>query len=248
MDQKVSSQFELDNMLELIFKDRLRYASLHSAAINNELQTPLIIIQGLVDNLLKGGVKNPEKQLREIAEETRRLIAALERLVFIHPVEPFEMKKFSIRNAIDDVLKFFEKEFLEKGISIRIDADTKLHINSDPNRLKSILSALIQNAIESFDENQKKESKSISIHAFEENDGFHLSISDTGQGISKDLQKKIIEDIFINRNVMPVRLGLGLALAKKVANDLDIAIGFVSEESRGTNFTLTFKKQLFSKV
>lgn len=239
---KPAFEFNFDEMLEIIFQDRVRYSSLHSAAVNHELQTPLVIIRGLAESLLRNQIKDPQAHLREIANEADRLLKVLDAMVFIPPPEPFQMQNISLRSIIEQVIIFFEKTCLEKGISLQIDVAEHLRVEAEPSRLKSILSALIQNAIESFEDKPKTETKNITIHAQDAADGLHLSISDTGSGISNEIQKKIVEEIFERRNILPIKLGLGLAFAKKLANDLNIKLGFVSEKFRGTNFTLTFKK------
>lgn len=233
--------YSVDELLEILYQDRVRYASLHSAAVNHELHTPLVIIRGLAESLLKRTTQNPQAHLREIADEADHLIKVLDKMVYRPPIEPFRFQNISLREAIEQVLVFFEKTCLEKGISIRLDVDQHHRIESEPNRLKSILGALIQNAVESFEDKKAQDARNITIHAQDASDGLHLIISDTGSGISDEIQKKIVEEVFKQKNIS-AHSGLGLALAKKIANDLDIRMGFVSEKNRGTNFTLTFKK------
>jgi signal transduction histidine kinase len=236
-----SLEYSVEELLEIVFQDRVHYAAMHSAAVNHELHTPLVIIRGLAESLLKRAVQNPQKHLREIADEADHLLKILDKMVYRPPVEPFHKQNISLLEAIDQVLVFFEKVCLEQGISIRVDVDESLRVESEPNRLKSILGALIQNAVESFEDKKIGTARIITIHAQEAKDGLHLMISDTGRGISDEVQKKIVEEIFKQKNIS-THSGLGLALAKKIANDLDIKMGFVSEKLHGTNFTLTFKK------
>jgi signal transduction histidine kinase len=241
-DENKSSKIAADDMLEIIFHDRIRFASLHSAAMSHELYTPLVIIRGLAESLLRKPNQDPQPHLREISSEAERLLKIIDAMVSLSPAEPLSLQKISLREMIDRVTIFFERECLEKGISIRIDVDEKINIESEPHRLKSILGALIQNAIEAFENKPAREVKSITIHAEEVAEGIHLTISDTGMGIPNEVQKKIAEQIFSNKKSFEIKSGLGLAMAHKMATDLGIKLGFVSEKSRGSSFTLTIKK------
>lgn len=237
-----SSELFTPEMLDIIFKDRMRYASLHSAALNHELQTPLVIIRGLAESLLRKSGQETQRQLREIANEAGRLLQILDAMVFVSPTDPWRLQNVSLKTVIDQVIIFFERICLERGISIRVNVDEKEWVESEPNRLKSILGALIQNAIESFANKPIRESKSITIHIQNEGGKKHLIVSDNGGGISAAKQKQIREDILLDRAPLPFDFGLGLALAHKSANELGATLSFVSEEFRGTSFTITFGK------
>lgn len=232
----------VDEILEVIFRDRLRYAALLSAAVDHELHTPLVIIRGLAESLLRKPGSNEQARLQEISREAEHLLKILDAMSFVSPADPIQMQNVSLKEKINQVVVFFEKSCLEKGISIRVDVEDHLRIESEPNRLKSILIALMQNAVDSFKDMSGNELKSVTIHARNNKEHLHLIISDTGEGMSIESQNHINNEIFSNRKNLNLKSHMGLTLAQKMANDLKIKLAFVSEKSRGTTFTLTFVK------
>ncbi len=234
-------------LVEIIFRDRMKYLSLLSSAIVHELHTPMVIIRGLAESLLRNSNQNPHANIREISKESEHLIKILEAMAFVSTsVEKVKMQNLSLKNILDQVVVFFEQTCLEKKISLRIEVEDLLRVESEPNRLKSILITLISNAVESFDNMTTNKIKSITIHAKKEKKNLHLIISDTGIGMCPLIQERILKGLFFNTKDRQQKSGLGLALAQKMAMDLNIDLGFVSEELRGTSFTLSFPQNVHS--
>ena len=231
-----------DDVLDIIFRDRIRYASLHSSALNHEIYMPLLIIRGLAESLLRKPAQDPQAHLHEISNESARVLKLLDSMNFLAPVEPVKKQKISLRTMVEQVVLLHEQQCLDKSISIHIDVSETAVVDSEPYRLQSIIGALLQNSIESFANKPAKDVKSITIHLKENANEIHLTIADTGMGISSSIQTKITEEIFSSRKSYGIKSGLGLIMAKKLADDLDISLEFISEIRRGSSFTLTFKK------
>lgn len=240
---QIQNEFiKTEDVLDIIFYDRLKYASFLSDALDHELITPLVIIRGLTESLLRHPEQNPQANLREISRETENLLKILEAMSFVEPSDQLKIQSVPLRKVVDQAIIFFEKTCLEKGISMRVEVDDDLIVESEPNRLKSILVSLIQNAVESFENKSSRELKSITVHVQNTSDQLHLIISDTGVGMSHEAQTYITNDVFLNRKPLEINVNLGLALAHKIAKDLMHKLSFVSEKLRGTSFTLTFLK------
>lgn len=230
-----------NEIVEIIFRDRMKYLGLLSSAVVHELQTPLVIIRGFAESLLRNPSQNPAVNLREISKESEHLLKILAAMIFVAPaIEQIKIQNLSLRDVLNQVIIFFEKTCLEKGISLRVDVDDHLRIESEPNRLKSILISIINNAVESFESVSRNDVKSITIHTQRDEKNLHLIISDTGVGICPVVQEQILKNLFFSIKKMQKKSGLGLVMAQKMANDLKIKIGFLSEEFRGTSFTLSF--------
>ena len=54
------------DILEIIFKDRLNYSTLVSAAVDHGLHTPIVIIKGLAEILLRDPDQDPRENLKKI--------------------------------------------------------------------------------------------------------------------------------------------------------------------------------------
>ncbi len=234
----------VDEFLNLIFRDRIRCTTLISAATHHELYTPLVIIRGLAESLIRNPDLDPKAHLREISKEADQLLKVLDAMNFKNPGEEVRLQNILLRKVAEESILFFEKVCLEKGISIRLEIDEHLHVYAEPVRLKSIIIALIENAVDSFANQKITPIKSITIHADSSNDAVHLIVSDTGTGISLENQFIIQQQLAKSPVAMDINHFLSLALARKLADDLGIKMSFVSEKARGTSFTLSFIKKI----
>ena len=65
-----------------------------------------------------------------------------------------------------------------------------------------------------------------------------IQVSDTGPGIPRDRLETIFEEFMTTKRG---GLGLGLAISKRIVEQLDGTIGVESEAGHGTVFTVTFQ-------
>lgn len=231
------------DLLEIIFQERLKYSALVSSAIDHSLHTPVIIIKGLAEMCLRNPEQDPLPILKKISREAEHILKLLTAMNVTRTPDPIQMQNLSLRETIDRVLIFFEKRCLENGISIKIDVNSAVRVEADPHRLRNVLISLLQNAVDSFDHVSASAPRSILIHTQNHDGRVDLVISDTGSGISTEMQEQVINQILsgkIKENQQ--RTYLGLALAKKMSDDMGIKLGFVTEQKKGTSFTVSFPK------
>lgn len=176
-------------------------------------------------------------------------------------VKHLEISAKSMRNYIDDLLKYYKagdtlKIRENKSLSdivntindmyrndstvIKISEDFKF-TNIPVVALQQILSNLIDNAIKYND----KDKTLIIISAHQSNDHYSLTISDNGKGISNEHQK-IIFDLFKTTGSLDKYgkkgSGMGLATVKKLVNNLGGTIKVESTLGIGSIFTWTIKR------
>ncbi len=236
-----------EELLEHVFHDRMEYLGIMSSAVVHQLQIPLIIMRGKVESYLRHPELSPKQTLSEFAKEFESLLKLLDSMVFVSPSSrEIKQEALSIKSLIEKLMIIFESACTSNAISYQINIDPELKIYSEPNRLKHILLALITNAVDSFRDLDKAMSRNILFHTRCDAQGIHLIISDTGCGMSEQVQKKILTQAFFSTKHHQASSGLGLALARKMASDLKIDMNFLSEEGKGTSFSLTFPKNLYS--
>ena len=236
-----------DEILEFIFRDRMEHLGVMSSALVHEMQTPLVIMRGRVESLLRHPEQDVERGLREISEECRHLLKLLDSMTFVSSGDKQPLSEnLALYSLVDDVLVFFENICIEKGITLRNEVPTSIRINSDPARIKSILMSLIKNSVESFAKSTTESQRSIVIHTQKDPKCLHLVVSDTGSGMCPLVQTRVFKTPFFSTKVNHKGSGLGLSLAQKMANDLKLEISFVSHEDRGTSFSLSFPTNIYS--
>jgi len=232
------------DLLEIIFQERLKYSALVSSAIDHGLHTPMIIIKGLAEMCLRNPDQDPRPNLKKISNEAEHILKLLSAMSIVSSTEPLQMQNLCLRNIIDRAIVFFEKRCLENGISIKIDVSDSVRVEGDPDRLRNILISLLQNAVDSFENIPPTAARSIMIHTQTHNDRLDLVISDTGGGIDPQIQKHVVDKILFGQaEASQHNTYLGLALAKKMSDDMGIKLVYVTGKDKGTSFSVSFPKK-----
>ena len=120
----------------------------------------------------------------------------------------------------------------EVDIVLKSDID-ETRLFADKDLLIRVFNNLIKNAIQATPEDVVT---SINIKLTVDGDYYLVSIQDNGQGMSKELQKKIFVPNFTTKST---GAGLGLAMVKQIVHNHNGEIWFESEEGYGTTFFLT---------
>jgi signal transduction histidine kinase len=119
--------------------------------------------------------------------------------------------------------------------------DGNLLINTDKEKVHSILTNFIKNAI------KFSHSGEVEVGSFLEDDKLFIYVKDMGIGIPKKVQK-VIFNRFVQADLSFTRpyegSGLGLAIAKAYAELLDGKIWLESEEGKGSTFWFSISLKL----
>ncbi|WP_190615423.1 sensor histidine kinase [Tepiditoga spiralis] len=197
--------------------------------VSHELRTPLTTLNGYIKMLKRWG-KNDEKLLEESIEKietsTNYLKSMIEKLLILSkPDFNPEISIFNISDAIKEVLKLYntqERKFIEKGTSFNVETSFEYLI--------IILKTLIENAV-------KYSEKEIEI-IYDKNS---IIIKDFGIGIPEDKVEHIFERFYqADTSRKDFGHGLGLSIAKKLCEKLNIKIVANSKINEGSSFKLMF--------
>jgi signal transduction histidine kinase len=105
-------------------------------------------------------------------------------------------------------------------------------IEGDRFALGRVYRNLITNAIQATEPGGH-----VTIATSRTRDHVEVNVTDTGSGIPADRLPKIFDDFVTTKRR---GLGLGLAISKRIVEQLDGTITVESEVGRGTSFTLRF--------
>jgi signal transduction histidine kinase len=154
----------------------------------------------------------------------------------------FHAELIDLTNLINEVGKTHQMEIANKKIKLNLNISQKLSdIIIDPEKLKIILDHYLSNAIKFSHDNS-----SIDISAYPENeDQFRIDVKDYGIGISKE----DIHNLFIPFQQLSVGMskifqgaGLGLALARSIAEAQYGEVGVDSVLGKGSTFYAIFRR------
>ena len=214
------------------------------ANMSHELRTPLNSILGfsqMLNEQIPGELN--EKQISyvsNIMKSSKHLVELINDILDLSKIEAGKMELeceiFPIVDLIDETVTLMQPLASKKHISTVKDIQTEnMEIYADRKKIKDIMHNLLSNAVKFTPDRGK-----ICIKESHSNERLHISISDTGIGISKDDQLKIFEPFkqvnsFLTREVEGT--GLGLAIVKKYVKMHGGVLKVESDIGKGSTFT-----------
>jgi len=215
--------------------------------VSHELRTPLAVIIGYLECLTDGLYGQIEVKhhdiLQVVAKQSSHLKNMIDQILIFSRLEadrqPVRVGEFSIHNIINDLRETFEFLCRQKGLALSWDVPGRLStLKSDADRVKDILSNLLQNAVKYTDEG----SIFVSVRELPATDSIVLEVADTGIGIPEHYLPTIFEPF---RQVHKTStgnsrggIGLGLSIVKKHVEQIKGTITVESELGKGSTFKI----------
>jgi signal transduction histidine kinase len=225
--------------------------------MSHEIRTPMNSILGFAKLLENDNL--PDSEHREyisyIINSGERMLNIINDIIDISKIEAgiinINYSKTNINNQLDIIHSFFKKEANIKGINLSIKTtlfDNQAIINTDSDKIFTILSNLIKNAIKYTDSGTIELGYYLRTKYAKISDAFSVLyeleyfVKDTGIGITKEKQE-IIFDRFVQSDFEnqgnPEGTGLGLSISKAYVEMLGGRIWVESEENEGSIFFFT---------
>jgi len=202
--------------------------------IAHELRTPLSSIQGELEGMIDGLIKIDKERLLSLLEETGRLKKIIEGLEELSKAEAsiLELKRqmINLKSFLSNIKERFEKLFTDKGIRLELECPDTLKLYADPDKISQIMINLLSNALKAT-----KRDGDVRIKAGIRNTEVFIEVKDTGQGIKKEYLPFVFERFY---KTSEGGLGLGLTIAKELADAHGGRIEVKSEYGKGSIFTL----------
>jgi len=237
---------------QLIQAGKMTTLGVMAAGMAHEINQPLNVIQVCADfflKMLKRGATIEDDDLRSMAND---IVANVERATgvikhvrdFARQSEPVR-SKVNINDPVEDVFKVLGHQLKVHDIDVTLDLDPDLpEILAEHNRLEQVFINLVSNAIDAMDEKSNQpdnsdDSNKLTIKSTLEDKRVTVTVSDTGTGMSEEIQAKLFEPFFTTKKVGK-GTGLGVSISYGIVKDYDGDIEIESEVGKGTTFKLTF--------
>lgn len=209
---------------------------------SHEFRTPLSTVMSSASLINqyneRGEIEKVNKHVLRIKSSVNHLTSILNDFLSLGKLE--EGKMDVIKEPID--IREFLKEISEE-IAPTLKTGQELHfnfmngpdkVNSDTRILRNILFNLVSNASKYSEPNKR-----IYIDCSSENIGVIFAVRDEGIGIPKEDQKHMFDRFFRASNAGSVQgTGLGLNIVKRYVELLGGRISFITEDGRGSIFTV----------
>lgn len=212
------------------------------ADASHELRTPLAVIQTASEIALRGKAKTKEdykKVIDQTYRESSRMARMVEELFLLSRADAenanFQFENFYLDRLVKEIADETKPMFFQKKLRFINIAKDKVIIKGDRNRIKQLVLIILDNAIKFT-----PEGGTVSIKTGKSAKPF-ISIADTGIGIPKADQKKIFYRFFqVDKSRSERGEGLGLSIAKSIADSHNAKISVKSALEKGTEFKVIF--------
>ena len=217
--------------------------------ISHEFRTPLTIIGGMIQQV----VKSPEKWLQKggqlIARNNAQLLHLVNQILDLRKLESGNLQLEEIQGDIISYLRYILESFQSLGESKELrlhflSKEDELWMDYDKEKILRVVSNLLSNAMKFTPKGgdvyliiESRESSVDNLRLTTHD--LRLKVKDTGIGIPKD-KIPYIFDRFYQADDSTTRegegTGIGLALTKELIKLMEGTIEVESEEGKGTSF------------
>ncbi|MCX6951213.1 MAG: ATP-binding protein, partial [Verrucomicrobia bacterium] len=234
----------------LVFHDVTRLRELEGvrqdfvANVSHELRTPLSLIKSTAETLLDGAKDDPAvatRFLEIIDKHANRLTLLIDDLLLLARLDSgrieLKFQALELRDAAQDSLDDFGIMARARGVTLANAVPSGLVARADPERLRQVLSNLIDNAIKY---GRAEGHVTVGGRALGEN-RVELSVRDDGPGIPMEAKERVFERFYRvdkARSREQGGTGLGLAIVKNVMQAHGGEVRVESAPGTGTTFFL----------
>jgi len=219
------------------------------ASVSHELRTPIAAIFSASENIRDGyveGRKNLKFYGSILTSQARQLIDLVDRILLFASTRSGKTQYVLCPLAVPEILRAVRKnvaELVEEAdcrVEERVDSELPQVLGDMP-AVCVCLQNLIANAIKYGGEERWIGLSAECVDTEKHGKEVRISVQDHGKGISNAELPHIFEPFYRSPQVVAAQIhgtGLGLALAKRIAEALGGRISVVSELGVGSTFTL----------
>jgi len=228
---------------------QLEEASQHKsqflANMSHELRTPLNAILGYAELIVDGAYGDPSEKmlgvLKRLEGQGKHLLGLINDVLDLSKIEAgqlvLELSDYCIQDIAQAVCSTLEPLATDKKLGFKVEVAPRLPPgHGDGRRLTQVLINLVGNAIKFTDAGE------VAIKAEAYNGSFHVSVRDTGPGISSADQARLFQEFQQGDSTITKKkggTGLGLAISKRIIEMHGGRIWVESQPGQGSTFTFT---------
>lgn len=225
---------------DLQHAERLAALGKFSASIAHEIKNPLggILMNTQLAEQQLGAAPVDVSAIKEtlgfVREETWRADRILKNLMKFSRQEKPPMNVIDLCVRIRRTLQILKPTIDQAGVTLVLDLPSEnVPVRANDDQMQEVLTNLIQNAIHAMRERVLRE---LTIR-LTVTDHVQLTIADTGQGMSEEIQRHLFEPFFTTKPIGE-GTGLGLSVCHGILKTHGGKIDVQSKLDQGTTFTL----------
>ncbi len=231
----------LQNRLH-IEKQLTEYKLMFFTNISHEFRTPLTLIKGAIDKIIKDKKYSKELNypIQLMNKNTNRMLRLVNQLLEFRKVQKgkltLQLEKIDVVSFIKELSVNFEELAKEKSINFHFNSSSESYdMYIDKGKIDKIIYNLLSNA---FKYTPNGGAVVLSIIIDEKEEKLLICVEDTGVGIPKEKQKELFSR-FMQSSFSDESVGIGLHLTKELVNGLKGDITFLENKNGGSVFTVS---------
>ncbi|MBL9028676.1 MAG: HAMP domain-containing histidine kinase [Myxococcales bacterium] len=201
------------------------------ARVAHEVKNPLSAIRGLVEVMGENATSDRDKKrLGVVLGEVDRIDEILRGyLALTRPLEQIERRRADVARLVREVAAVTEGRAERAGVTITVEAEP-IAWDLDDRRIKEAILNLVLNALDASEAGGRVTIRSAATHA-----ALALSVTDTGRGMDEAELARAGSPYWTKKRG---GTGLGVALARRVAEGHGGRLEVESRPGHGTRMTL----------
>jgi signal transduction histidine kinase len=256
----ISKPFDVNHILSLVrrglerrtAKARLRQVkSDFLSNISHELRTPLSVVVGFVYLLLNQVIgklsDEQQKVLETVYRNSEELLELIDNVLWMTSLNAGDanatLEKFDPRDVVTEALKRHEKMIHAKDLQVNVHGVAgELSLVSDRAKVERVFQNVFNNAVKFTSRGEIN----VKVQSTADKSGIEFEVIDTGIGIEESKIDSIFEpfhqaDSSLQRPYSG--LGLGLTVARRMAELIGGKMSVSSKAGSGTRVTMSFPSQ-----
>ena len=209
--------------------------------ISHELMTPISVLRSKLENILLKSDTDPEtaNKIEESLMTLHRLQNLVNSLLLIARIESHQYLSedtFSVQSLLREIMDELNPVAEDKEVNLRSEFRQDYQVEKANRSLVfSMFYNVLNNAVKNTDAGGK-----VSVSSFTEHRRFKVTISDTGKGMTGEQMSTLFSRFKSRRDNDDNGTGIGLAIAKSIADFHNIEVSVTSEVEKGTIFSFIF--------
>jgi two-component system, NtrC family, nitrogen regulation sensor histidine kinase NtrY len=202
--------------------------------------TPIASLSQSLDGLLRAGAGTNEVAgaLETITRRSQGLLRFVERYRQVSDLPEPQLQATVLSSLVENVERLVRPTLEERGIALTISiTPPDLATHADPDMLEQALINLLRNAADAAAEQSQPR---VAIECRKEQDNCIIDVCDNGPGLTAEQREQIFVPFFTTK---PGGSGIGLSLARRIAQAHGGRITVVANEPQGSVFRLSLPLQ-----
>jgi len=227
----------------LLHSEKLKAMGVVTAGIAHDFNNILAVISGTTQVLelnnednekLMNGLRTIHKVSKDGAEIVRRMMVATKQKSDASALQPV-----NIKSELVQTIEYARPRWMNiakaSGIDYDIDVDDIMELPTVMGvgaELREVFTNIINNAMDAMDSGG-----CLSFHTWRKEGDILISISDTGEGMSDEVRRRVFEPFYTTKRAKGS--GLGMSVSYGIMKRHGGGIEVKSKEGEGTTFTLS---------